>query len=414
MKHRLKNTALLALMAACLFTACKKNRPTDPVSADQFRYVVMTMSESNLTKPGYATVFDKMPTGSVSNINANSLQGSGMGGWRPYQNWIFKMFNTAGNEKGIERITPTTDNKIKSTAFIKTNNTINGSGNFAILNGTKGYYWDADEALKIQIFNPTALSRTGSIDLSVVSKTDPAIRFQAVGQHFLAIKGGKLFADITYGKNTGATSGMFDDYFPDIYVAVIDIATGTYEKTITFPATGSITYINDNQMFNIDEKGDLYVLTQGRTALGGQSKIIRIKSADTDFDKNWEIKMDDIMTGGKFVTVYADKGKIITLIPTERLIGGPTGNINNAEIWQYYSIDIATLTRTKIAGIPKVANPGGAYGIQTLDDKLILRVNAPSAHINGYYELNDSRTIASALFNVTEGGSVSGIYKVKL
>lgn len=414
MRHNLKNGAIAVMLAATVLTACKKGGDTDPISTEKTRYVLMTMSESNLTKPGYLTVFDKAPTGSISNITANSLQGSGMGGWRPYKNWLFKMFNTSGNEKGIERVTATAENKITSTGFIKTNNTINGSGNFVIVNETSGYYWDADEPLKLQTFNPTTLARTGSIDVSAVAKTDANIKFQGVGQHFLAVKGGKLFADITYGKNTGATSGMFDDYFPDVYVAVIDVATGKYEKTITFPETGNITYINDNQMFHTDEKGDMYIVTQGRTAVGGQSKIIRIKSADTDFDKTWQIKMDDIMTGGKFVTIHAEKGKIFTTIPTERLTGGATGNINNSEIWEFYSIDMATLARTKINGVPKVTNPGGAYGILELDGKLLLRVNAPSAKINGYYELNEARTSATSLFNVTEGGSVSGIYKVKL
>src|SRR5690606_37848350 len=99
--------------------------------------------------------------------------------------------------------------------------------------------------------------------------------------------------------------GMFDDYFEDIHVAVIDLASNSYEKSITYPQTGGIAYINDNEMYSRDENGDLYIVTQGRSALGGKSKIIRIKASETDFDKNWEINMDDITEGGKFVTVYA-------------------------------------------------------------------------------------------------------------
>jgi len=166
-------------------------------------------------------------------------------------------------------------------------------------------------------------------------------------------------------------------------------------------------------MYSFDTNGDLYIVTQGRSAIGGKSKLLRIKATATEFD-NWEINMDDIMTGGKFVTIYANNGKLYTTIPTVALTGGPTGNINFSEIWEFYALDATTKVRTKISGIPAVTNPGAAYGAQQLDGKIVFRVNAPSQNINGYYELNSAGTGATSLFNVTEGGSVSGIYKVEV
>lgn len=416
MKAILVKTALWCLAALPLLTSCDKKDDT-PAAVKDEKYVVITMSENILTKPGYASAFNDKPTGNISNIKTGTLQGMGMGGWRPYKNWLFKMFNTAGNEKGIERLNVAANGTITSGGFLKTNNTINGSGNFVIQNETSGFYWDADKPFKIQRFNPTTLSRTGELDFEAnIKKTDAGITNQSIGQHFLAVKNGKLFADVHYGKSaTVASNGMFDDFFTGIYIAVIDIATGTYEKTITYDNTGGISYINDNEMYSFDTNGDLYIVTQGRKATGTKSKLLRIKAAATDFD-SWEINMDDIKNGGdyKFVTIYANNGKLYTTIPTTSLTGGPTGNINFAEIWEFYSIDATTKTRTKIDGIPAVTNPGAAYGIQQLDGKIIFRVNAPSKSINGYYELNTAGTAATSLFNVTEGGSVSGIYKVEV
>lgn len=411
MKRRLLKIAMWSLPVAIVLTACSKSQ--GPISEpENEKYVVITMSANSLDKPGYATAFNTKPSGDLSNIGQGTLQGFGMGGWRPYKNWLFKMFNTSGNEKGIERLNVSIEGNISSGGFLKTNNTINGSGNFVIQNETTGFFWDADKPFMIQKFNPTTLTRTGEWDFETdIKKTDAGINNQSIGQHFLAIKNGKLFADVHYGKNSGAQSGMFDDFFSGIYMAVIDITTGNLEKIIQYDNTGGIAYINDNEMYSFDTNGDLYLVTQGRSAIGGSSKILRIKAAETEFD-NWEINMDEITTGGKFVSIFADNGKLYTIIPTEALTGGPSGNINFSEIWEYYVIDPATKNKQKITNIPLVTNPGAAYGAQKLDGKIVFRVNAPNKNINGYYELNADGTSASPLFNITEGGSVSGIYKI--
>ncbi|RZK41205.1 MAG: hypothetical protein EOO90_12430 [Pedobacter sp.] len=407
---------VLAIAATTGLSSCSKKTDPNPEPEKTTKYVLMTMSQNVLTKPGYATAFDVVPSGNISNINSSSLQGMGMGGWRPFGNSLLKMFNTSGNELGIERL-GISENKVVVDKFLKAlDNTTNGSGNFVVASAESGFYWDGSSPLKIQRFNPTTLSRTGEIDLTAAvnqrGASEAGILFRSIGQKFLAVKGGKLYANITYATTNGTQKGFWDDFYPNVYIAVIDINTGNYEKTITIEDTGSIAYINDNSMYSFDTNGDLYVVTQGRSALGGKSKIARIKAAETDIDKTWELKMDDIMTGGKFVNVFASNGKIITVIPTAPLTGGPNGNINFSEIWEYYTIDVATKTRTKINGVPRVTNPGAAFGTIKIDDKLLLRVNAPSANLNGYYQLNADFSSASSLFNVTEGGSISGFYKI--
>lgn len=407
---------LIGFVVGFLFVGCSSDNDDDPI-VDQptsDKYVLITMSENELTKPGFATVFDEMPSGDIVNNGSNSVQGLGLGGWRPHDNWLLKMFSLESNSLGIERLRITEDNKIASDQFIAADNNTNGSGNFVIYSDDLGYYWDGADPLEIQTFNPSTMQHTGGINFADVvnerGEDEPEILFRSIGQKFLAVKDGKLFANISYATTDGPQKGFWDDFYSDVYLAVIDIETGTYEKTIKIEDTGSIAYVNDNNMYDFDSNGDLYIVTQGTSAIGGKSKISRIKAHETEIDDSWSLNMDDIMQGGKFVSVFAKDGKLITLIPNTALTGGPNGNINFEDVWDFYSIDIASQQRTKIEGIPSITNPGAAFGAIEIDNKVLLRVNTKEGDINGYYELNG--TEAHPLFNVTAGGSVSGLHKV--
>ena len=138
-------------------------------------------------------------------------------------------------------------------------------------------------------------------------------------------------------------------------------------------------------MYDFDSNGDLYIVTQGLSATGGKSKISRIKAGETDIDADWSLNMDDITEGGKFVSVFAKDGQLITLIPNAPLTGGPTGNINFKDVWEYYIIDPADNQQTKISGVPAVTNPGAAYCAVEVDGKVLLRVTTEDGTVNGYY-----------------------------
>lgn len=418
-KFKLLKRLLLLSAIGITTVSCSKNdnpSPNPNPSVETHKYVLITMSENTLNKPGFATAFDALPSGNVMNNGANSLQGLGFGGWRPYGNSLLKMFNTQTNAYGIQQLTVDVSGKISNGKFIAGDNTSNGTGNFVVLDDNKGFYWDGAAPLKIQTFNPTAMTRTGDIDLSSIinerGQNESGIKYRSIGQKFLAIKDGKLFANVTYATTDGARKGFFDDFFPDVYIAVIDIASNKYEKTIKIENTGSIAYINDNNMYDFDNNGDLYIVTQGRSDIGGKSKIVRIKAKETDIDKSWSLNMDDITPGGKFVSVFAKDGKIITVIPNTALTGGTNGNINFEDVWEFYTIDIASRQRTKINGIPAVTNPGAAFSVIELDNKILLRATTKKGDINGYYELKGSQ--ATPLFHVTAGGSVSGLYKINV
>lgn len=420
MKSFVFKSGIVAAAAALFFTSCSDDNEGPIIDNGSDKYVLITMSDQSLEKPGFASVFDQFPSGDIVNNGPNSLQGLGFGGWRPYGNQLLKMFNTSANAYGIEELTVTANSTVSPGRFIAANNSVNGSGNFVIENDTKGYYWDGASPLKIQIFNPTTMARTGEIDLTEAvnerGQNEAGITFRSVGQKFLAIKNGKLYANVTYATTAigRPQQGFFDDFYPDVYLAVINTNTNGYEKTIKIEDTGSIAYVNDNHMYDFDINGDLYIVTQGRSATGGKSKIVRIKANESEIDQSWELNMDEIHPGGKrkFVSVFAKNGKIITVIPNADLTGGPDGNINFSDVWEFYSIDIPTQEMTKIEGIPVVTNPGAAFAVIELDGKILLRGTTEDGSINGYFELNG--TTATQLFNVTAGGSVSGLHKVSM
>src|SRR5699024_8319344 len=135
-----------------------------------------------------------------------------------------KMFSLDANALGVERLKITSDNKIASDRFIAADNNTNGSGNFVIENENSGFYWDGNDPLKIQTFNPSSMVRTGDIDLSDVvnerGTDEPEILYRSIGQKFLAVKNGKLFANITYATTDGPQKGFWDDFYPDVYLAV--------------------------------------------------------------------------------------------------------------------------------------------------------------------------------------------------
>jgi hypothetical protein len=423
MKSFKQIAVLSAMTVAALMSSCKKDNNSPAPSTGTDKYVLITLADRvSGNKAGFISSFDEMPTGTISNASSGSLEGQGMGGWRTYGNMIFKMFRTSDYATGIEKIVVDAAGNVTSGTFISSKNPTEaakyfGTGNMVVLNEQLGYYWDAAEPTKIQKFNPTSMINIGSIDLTEAvnerGANEAGITFRAAGQKFLALKNGKLFVNLTYAKSPTSQIGFFDDYFPDAYIAVVDVATERFEKTIRVENTGSMAYINENQMYDFDSNGDLYMVFQGVTALGGKSKIARIKSNETVIDASWELPFSDFRAAdnGKFVGVFAKNGELIVTLNTTTLVGGGAGNVNSADIWKFYSVDVATKQFHEISGVPVGTNPGAAQAAVEVDGKILLR-GATVSGANGYYEYNPATRSASSVFQVNVGGAVSGFHKI--
>lgn len=398
-------TSLGILSAAIVFSSCSKNNdtPTDNGNGNQTKstYVLFT-NEADLGTAGYMTTYSAMPTGNLTNITTNTLQMKTAFGFTKYGKWIFNRSSISG-EAGIQKLEVGTDGKINSTGFLA-----NGAM-FDIVNPTTGYYRDPVKgAMLLQIFNPTTMQRTGEIDLSSL-KMDGAA-YQAVGQHIIASKEGKLYVGITYG--TIQAGGYGDDIVDYIKMAVIDIATNKLEKTIQYNGLKSLGWgASANKMWTLGDDGALYFYYTGFNEGITNSSIIRIKKGETDFDKNWILKADSYQQHSSIGTALVKNGKIYVQIPSVPLLS----NFSNlgTPIWDYYAIDVNTLAKTKITGIPATRYAhSNEQCITTIDGKIYLWIANSVTKENGYYLLNESNNTASFGFSVKDGGLVSGFIKL--
>ncbi len=395
MNHR---RLLAGLTLLTLLTACSKNDSStpSPTPATQGRYLIMSNDFNSQTGAGYLTTYPSLPTGTISNIAANSLQSQGTFGTLTYlNNWVFKSSNVA-NETGIQKFSIGVDGRLKDEGFIKS-----ADNRYYIVSATEGYYWDSDLGrLKIQKFNPTTMQRTGEIDLTA-NLTKAGEAYISAGQHVIAAHNGKLFVSIYYGKS--ATSIGFLDYkYDTAYMAVVDVATGKYEKTIQMPnVSGGIGYLASNPMWTKAADGTMYFCCLGNVG-AVSSKIIRIKAGTTDFDQTWSLNMDDYRKGSSFVNVYVKGNALYAHVSTEA-IKADYSNLYN-EIWEYYAIDLTTKQATKVGGInTPVLFTGDSHSIIEINNQLYFRVINSAQKLNGYYVLDGTTT--KPAFNLSAGGN---------
>lgn len=395
----------MAIVAAIIcLSSCDDNDNVDPAAPG--KYVLLTTNfTGNFTS--YLTSYDNLPSGSISNVASKSKQTLNTSGLRVIGKYIYNMSNFEG-EGGVHKQSVNEAGEIVSEGFIAVGAAISGSGQHVVVNDDLGFYFDGDRGLlKLQKFNPTTMQRTGEIDLTA-QLSNPNYEFVSVGQNIQMVKEGKLYANVHYGNNT--FKGFLDAQDNLVKLAVIDIATGNFEKLITYNAgkPQQVGWLGDNVMWDLGDDSNLYFNTLG-TVAGGSGMILRIKAGETEIDQNWQLQIDDYIKDGFFVEVLAKGGKIYTRIPTEG-IKADFSNIGN-EVWKAVAIDINTKVSTPIENAPVGNFNGNGYGFQEIDSKLYLRVVRPSQNINGYYLLNGNN--ASQIFNVTQGGEAAGLVKIQ-
>jgi hypothetical protein len=406
-------SSVYKLITLCLFaitlliSACSDDDTPGPDGADT-KYVIMTATEK--WDAGYFTSYDDFPSGSVQKIKDESLQIGTAFGFRSFGEWIFISSNAAG-DVGVQKYTVNTDGSLQDEGFISVGG---GYTQYLVVDETHGYYLDTDRStLNIQTFNPTTMQRTGEIDLTSLGKTEVdgiEVEYQVIGQHVLAAKEGKLYAGITYGTITGA--GFGDDVVDYVEFAVIDMATGTLDKTITYDGLKSIGWgSSGNKMWTLGDDGALYFCSSGLGVGMATSSVIRIKAGETEFDQDWIVKAVDYNGPSSIVTVLVKDGNLYTELASEDLLD----NFSNLQdiIFDYYSIDLETKAAAKITGMPQHHYAwANEHAITEIDDEIYFWVRNLNDNIDGYYKLNSDGTSASQVFNVAHDGFMWGFVKL--
>lgn len=409
MRKNLKISSFLFLLVIGIFLSACSDDDTPTIEEDSANhYVLLTGDMTTSPYVGYATTYSSIPSGSIDNVKSGSLaiQTNGM---QYFGKWVFKRSSLASQSKDdIIRYSVDASGNLVEDGRISS-----GLGsNYYIYNETLGFYVDADRSLlKVQTFNPSTMQRTGDIDLSAIR--DSKYGYQDVGTSLIAAKEGKLYVDIF--SNTGEQKGNFFTNTPlgFVQLAVIDIASGKYEKTITREGISYIGYPgNENQMWTLGDDGGLYFCSHGFGATGAinGSAIVRIKEGASDFDSNWIIKADDYTNGTSFGAVCVKNNKLYTVMSSQALAF--TSLLTDVS-YSYYAFNKENIAEgpTKIANIPLTTYPFQcAQAITAIDDKVYFRV-VNNSDQNGYYVLGDNNTATQA-FNVASGGVVWGLAKL--
>jgi hypothetical protein len=400
MKKLINKIGYLFLATVLCLSACSDDDDPSSESGDT-KFVIMSATEK--WDAGYITAYDDFPSGTVEKLNTNSLQVNNAFGFRSYKKWFFNRSN-AGGDEGLQKYSINDDGSIKDEGFIAS------ASQYLVVDETHGYYLDENRGtLKIQTFNPTAMHRTGEIDLTTLKKD--GVEYQVVGKHTLAAKDGKLYAGITYG--TIAAQGYEGNVFDYVEFAVIDMASNTLDKTIKYDGLRSIGWgSSGNKMWSIGDDGALYLYSTGLSVGFSTSSVIRINKGETDFDKSFIIKAVDYTGPSSIATGLVENGKLYIELSSVAMVDD-FSNLQDI-IMDYYSIDLTSKMATKITGMPQhhyaYAND---QAITEIDGKVYFWVRNLDQKIDGYYELNSDGTSATQVFNVGHDGFMWGFVKLE-
>ncbi|MEJ1241836.1 hypothetical protein WBG78_27065 [Chryseolinea sp. T2] len=395
-----------ALFASALVLAsCSDDDEGGSGAEGETKYVFLNAAEK--WDEGYFTTFDDFPSGIVPPLESSSLQVNSSFGFRTYKNWIFTRTNAAGDE-GLQKFTVNADGTLKAEGFII------DAAQFLVVNETTGFYSDEKRgAMKIQTFDPSTMSRTGEIDLSEL-RDETISEYQVVGKHTLAAKEGKLYAGINYTPLN--TAGYGGDLIDHVEFAVIDIATKKLDKVIKYD-DGVINSIgwgsSGNKMWSVGDDGALYFYSTGLTNGFSKSKVIRIKAGATTFDEAWTVDAANIglKKNTSIAMALVKKGKMYLELASEDL--DPAFANLQSFIFDYYVVDLASGTATRISGMPKhhyaYANE---QAITEIDGDVYFWVRNIDEGIDGYYKLGSDGVSATQSFNVDHDGFTWGFAKV--
>lgn len=406
MNRILSKLYLFLFAGSILLSACSDDE-VNPDEAGDDKYVVLSTTEK--WGAGYMTSYSEFPAGDVAKITDESLQVTNAFGFRSFGKWIFLSNNAAG-EPGIQKYSVNADGSLRNEGFLATGATLQ----YHVVDETHGYYLDGNRStINLQTFNPSTMQRTGEVDLSSLEKETvdgKNVEFQTIGQHILATKEGKLYAGITYGTITGG--GYGDDIVDYVEFAVIDMATNTLDKTITYEGMTPLGWgSSGNKMWTLGDDGALYFCSPGLAKGMATSSIVRIKAGETEFDKDWIVKAVDYNGPSSIATVRVKNGTLYTELASIDILD----DFSNLEaiVFDYYAINLETREATKITGMPQHHYVwANEQAITEIDGKLYFWVKNPAEGIDAYYVLNSDGTSATQAFNVDHDGYMWGFVKL--
>ncbi|MEM0941536.1 MAG: hypothetical protein AAF600_15275 [Bacteroidota bacterium] len=362
---------------------------------DSSEYPYILFTQNATSTDGFLTAFNELPAGDldiVSQSNVISLASS-QGGIQ-FKNTFFARDKDGNN--GLLKYVIDENGNISEVGFIDGGDRLKA----VVVSDTKGYYADFD-AFNIQIFNPETMQRTGEVDLSGASQGGV---IEVI--NFMIERDGKLFAGFSSFSLTGVSADS-------VYLAVVDIATDQLEATRIYPEAlylGGLWF--RTLPFATDANGDLYMQALGDLSGATQrlSKILRIKSGETDFDLTYEWDISNTLPPQPSIMrglTIASNGKAYTCLQTET--PSTTTGIFSEPIWQYYELDLENKTGSLISDIPSFIG-FGVFMVMEMNNQLLFPVISSS--FNGYYAMDMATGTVQQQFKLTSGGAPRSFLKI--
>lgn len=342
-------------------------------------------------------------------INSNP---STSGGFYSLHQFFFSMAKDKkgySSTPGLYRLTLNKNNQayIESELHISKENLF-PARQLSIVNPHLGYYYDEGrDAYGIQIFDPSEMRRTGSINLKNeiaafrpdVKWTDPyGNNLVRLGTLVLDANQGKLYVSVVFLE--AAEFNLISESEQNFYVAVIDTATQKFEKIISYHGAKTVGFfVSENKATTVDSSGNMYFCSWGWNQFNAHdpSKVFRIKSGETTFDQDWKIDIEKHfgpMRIAQSMIAFNDK---IYLHISETPYGFSEEEPLNIRM-AYYEVDPHFPDIFKKLNLPESNASSRMNVFSIIDDKLFIAVpNITKGKFNGMYSLDKQGNLKKEL-----------------
>ncbi|WP_316776856.1 hypothetical protein [Pedobacter antarcticus] len=401
---------MIGLSALMVFGSCSKNKDVEPAPSggDLPANETWIIYNANANWSGgiYALKDKKARELNLSGMPffqvSSSLGGSVFG------KTLYKV-NSASNAQGILKLGLNSAGNVTEDKFLPSLSSAYVS-NYLVASPTEGYYWDdVRGGLKVQKFNPTTMERTGEIDFSSLSEGLPN---ESAGQLILAKRDDKLYVDLLLGTKQ-AGDWQVSPKNKEVAIAVYDLTNNKILNVTKFAGTTNLGVFIDHVLWGLDEKTkDLYFVAVGdmkRQPIDYSSKIVRIKSGETQFDQNFSIDIKSFQFPAEFNRLFVYDSKIYTTIPSRAVSyygGAQHGVTYRSDVWYWNEID-ATTKKAKRLPIPA----DSFYGTQNPfmhNGEIYFLSNNTSEGYSGVNQYNPATGTVKETFHLKESGRLNG------
>ncbi|MEM1135068.1 MAG: hypothetical protein AAGI07_04465 [Bacteroidota bacterium] len=380
-------------------------------------FVLVTQVGLSTVESFFSQFSEEFPTGAIDNTQGKSFENFFVRGQLGNELYV----NTVDQAKGVSKVVVSATGEIEVIGELAT---IDAAFPVEIVDSNTGYLDDRND-LDIEIFNPSTMMLTGSIDMSsalVVPQADDNIY-----QEFI-VRDDKMFVAYRPRKGTAYASDS-------LIFHVIDLTTNTFEKSIVLDGHKAPVSSQDPI---IDEQGNIYIATQGDLTVPNlfRPSIVKIPAGSTEFDPEYNFKPIDLTPLGAGLPIQVltqfiyDANGIAYIVggvevpPTILQLfaekGGPfDGNWTPADFGiafdalrtepsaKWIEVDLNAQTINIIDDIP-LTSPFSGANASKIGANFYFSVVGDQE--NAFYQYTPSTKTGIRAFQITDGGIPAGLY----